>query len=174
MKAILLMCESEKCSVGLWVHSFCQTVLAALLFLAGSGFAQIGLDCPEHTRQEVVHLKKGIEAYCTLGDGAHQGPWGGWFPSGQRAISGYYEDGQLHGIETEWFDAAELSGWRRFQSRFKLPRRYRKNWSRGKLHGKLTEWDIRGNILEQSTWHRGEFVSYTRPKGSALEDRQLG
>ena len=149
-------------------------VFACLLFWAVSGSATIRLDCPEHTRQEETQLHKGIEAHCTLGDGTRQGPWGGWFPSGQRAIAGYYENGRLHGIETEWYDATELSGWRRFRARLRLPRRHRKEWSRGKLHGQVIEWDIRGRVLERSTWHRGEFVSYTHRKDSVARDAQLG
>ena len=147
---------------------------AFLLFLAGSGSAEIRLDCPEHTRPEERPLHKRIEVHCTLGDGTRQGPWGGWFPSGQRAVAGYYENGRLHGTETEWYDATELSGWQGFRARFRLPRRHQKEWSRGKLHGEVIEWDIRGRVLQRSTWHRGEFVGYTHPRGSAAKDAQLG
>jgi len=148
--------------------------LALVLFSAGSGFAEIDLACPEHTQLEQRQLQKGVEAYCVLGDGTRHGPWGGWYPSGQRAIAGYYEDGRLHGVETEWYDVAELSGWRRFRARFRKPRRIHTEWSRGELHGERVEWDIDGHLLERSTWHRGEFVSYEHPKGLAAADAELG
>ena len=151
-----------------------RLAIALALFWADTGSAEIDLDCPEHTRIEQKQLHKGVEAYCVLGDGTRHGPWGGWYPSGQRAVAGRYEDGRLQGVETEWYDVAELSGWRRFRARFRKPRRIRTEWSRGKRHGELVEWDIDGHVLQRSTWHLGKFVSYEHPKGSADADARLG
>lgn len=150
-------------------------ILFALFpFCASTGAAEIHLDCPAHTALELKELSKGVEAYCVLGDGTRHGPWSGWFPDGQRAIAGYYENGRLHGIETEWYDAAGLSGWQRFRARFRLPRRRQSEWSRGKLHGEVIDWDLRGRVLQRSTWHRGEFAGYFHPKGTVTKDSHLG
>ena len=126
-------------------------LLAVLPFWTANGFAEISLDCPEQTALETKQLRKGVEAYCVLGDGTRHGPWGGWFPDGQRAIAGHYENSRLHGTETEWYDASDLSGWQGFRSRFKLPRRRQSEWSRGKLHGEVIDWDVRGRVLQRST-----------------------
>jgi hypothetical protein len=156
-------------------NRYAALVAAALvLFGAGAAYAKTYLDCPEHTRLELKPLHKGVEAYCVLGDGKRHGPWGGWYANGQRATAGFYDNGRLHGVETEWYDASELSGWRRFQARFRKPRRSRTDWSRGKRHGESIEWDVRGRVLQRSTWHRGEFEGYERPSGSAAADAELG
>lgn len=147
-------------------------ILLPIWSIAGS--AEIRLDCPAQTEREVKQLRKGVEAYCVLGDGTRHGPWGGWFLNGQRAIAGHYDNASLHGIETEWYDAAELSGWQSFRARFRLPRRRQSEWSRGKLHGEMIEWDRRGRVLQRSTWHRGEFVNYVHPEGTAVDDSLLG
>ena len=149
-------------------------VFALLPCWAASGIAEVSLDCPAQTSLEVKQLHKGVEAYCVLGDGTRHGPWGGWFPDGQRAIEGYYENSRLHGSETEWYSAAELSGWQGLRARLRLPRRRQSEWSRGKLHGEVIDWDIRGRVLQRSTWHRGEFVAYVHPRGTAAQDSQLG
>ena len=152
------------------------TLCVVLALGAGEAVAKAKLDCPEHTRMEEKAYGKGVEAYCTLGDGSRHGPWGGWFASNQRAITGFYENGKRHGVETEWYDRETLPkrrGLRRLL--FGAPKRYRKHWSAGKLHGESVEWDIDGRVLEKSTWHGGEFVSYDHAKPSELaDDARLG
>lgn len=155
-------------------HCIWLLTLASFLLCAGTGSAKVQLDCPEHTRLEDKPSHKGVEAHCVLGDGTRQGPWGGWYKSGQRAIAGHYENGRLHGEETEWYDATELSGWRHFRSHFRKPKRSRTRWSVGQKHGESIEWDSKGRVLQRSTWHRGEFVRYKHPKDTIAEDKELG
>lgn len=148
--------------------------LLALAHCAGTGTVA-DLDCPELSRIEAKKFLGGeIQAYCVQGDGARHGPWGHWYASGYPEATGYYDRGQRHGVETEWYDPAQLQGWERLRARLRRPRRSRVEWSMGRRHGESTEWDARGRVLERSTWHRGEFVGYARPRGPAEADAELG
>ena len=88
----------------------------------------------------VVHDEDGLTEYYKK-DGVLNGKWTRWYPSGEKAEEGLYEQGKRSGVWKGWFKSKK--------------KRYSAFYESGKRSGTYSEWNVKGKKTKEIDYKDG-------------------